>query len=54
MTRIAAAEERAWWLCPVPADVYMFPCPSCGNGAGQVATAVSYLQKNNVKFDMFW
>lgn len=35
-------------------DVYMFPCPKCGNGAKQVQTLVSYLRQNKAKFGMLW
>jgi len=35
-------------------DVYMFPCYSCGNPAGQVAAAVNYLKSFNTKYGMFW
>eukprot|EP01125_Pyxidicula_operculata_P000356 TRINITY_DN10403_c0_g1_i1.p1 TRINITY_DN10403_c0_g1~~TRINITY_DN10403_c0_g1_i1.p1 ORF type:complete len:217 (-),score=29.04 TRINITY_DN10403_c0_g1_i1:51-701(-) len=35
-------------------DVYMFPCFSCGDPAGQVTNAVKYLQSNSVNFTTFW
>jgi len=35
-------------------DVYMFPCPSCGNPSAQVAAAVDYLNSYNAKWNMFW
>lgn len=35
-------------------DAYMFPCPTCGNAAGQVQAAVAYLKQYNCKYGMFW
>ena len=35
-------------------DVYMFPCPSCGNPAGQMSTLVNSLKSQGVKFGMIW
>ena len=35
-------------------DVYMFPCPSCGNCGGQVQTAVGALNNNTASYRMFW
>ncbi len=35
-------------------DVYMFPCFKCGDGAGQVKKAVTYLHDNKVRFNRFW
>lgn len=35
-------------------DVYLFPCPTCGNGAQQVIDTVNYLRGNGVTFGMLW
>ncbi|EAL69983.1 glycoside hydrolase family 25 protein [Dictyostelium discoideum AX4] len=35
-------------------DVYMFPCPTCGNGAGQAETMVNYLKGYNANYGMVW
>lgn len=35
-------------------DVYMFPCPTCGNCAGQARTAVQHLKDHSARFGMFW
>ena len=33
---------------------YMFPCPTCGNPAGQVATLLSYWEANKVNVKRLW
>jgi len=35
-------------------DVYMFPCPTCGNPQAQVQTAVNNLRSGGANFGMFW
>jgi len=35
-------------------DVYLFPCFSCGNPAGQVSATVSYLKNNSVPYGELW
>ena len=35
-------------------DAYIFPCYSCGNGAGQVQALVSKLRNDGAKFGMIW
>ncbi|EFA75204.1 glycoside hydrolase family 25 protein [Heterostelium album PN500] len=35
-------------------DAYIFPCFSCGNGAGQVVDTVNYLKSYNADFGMVW
>lgn len=32
----------------------MFPCPTCGNGAGQAETMVNYLKGYNANYGMVW
>eukprot|EP01106_Pelomyxa_sp_JSP_P013772 TRINITY_DN41_c0_g1_i19.p1 TRINITY_DN41_c0_g1~~TRINITY_DN41_c0_g1_i19.p1 ORF type:complete len:138 (+),score=32.07 TRINITY_DN41_c0_g1_i19:139-552(+) len=32
----------------------MFPCPSCGNAAGQVNSLVDYIVNNALKVGMIW
>lgn len=44
----------AWAAGLAHVDVYMFPCPTCGNAKGQVADAVKYLRDNDVRFGMYW
>jgi len=34
--------------------VYMFPCPTCGNAAGQVQSCVQNLRNKGVKYGMLW
>eukprot|EP01112_Ceratiomyxa_fruticulosa_P020680 TRINITY_DN7129_c0_g1_i5.p1 TRINITY_DN7129_c0_g1~~TRINITY_DN7129_c0_g1_i5.p1 ORF type:complete len:219 (-),score=33.28 TRINITY_DN7129_c0_g1_i5:92-748(-) len=46
--------NRAWASGMAHVDVYLFPCFSCGNPAGQVSATISYLRNNNVKFGMLW
>lgn len=45
---------NAWAAGLAHVDVYMFPCFSCGNPAGQVSSAVSYLKNYGTKFGQFW
>jgi len=33
---------------------YMFPCPTCGNPAGQVQDAVNFLKSHHSSYTMFW
>eukprot|EP01132_Coremiostelium_polycephalum_P000941 gene941-1193_t len=35
-------------------DAYIFPCFSCGNGAGQVESMVKYLNSYNANYGMIW
>eukprot|EP01116_Phalansterium_solitarium_P017426 TRINITY_DN4290_c0_g1_i2.p1 TRINITY_DN4290_c0_g1~~TRINITY_DN4290_c0_g1_i2.p1 ORF type:complete len:214 (-),score=80.96 TRINITY_DN4290_c0_g1_i2:160-801(-) len=35
-------------------DVYMFPCPSCGNPTGQMANLVNDLKSHGVSYGMIW
>ncbi|KAK5577205.1 hypothetical protein RB653_002145 [Dictyostelium firmibasis] len=35
-------------------DVYLFPCFSCGNGAGQAESMVNYLKGYNANYGMVW
>lgn len=35
-------------------DGYIFPCPTCGNGAGQVGAAVSNLRNQGATIGMLW
>ncbi|EGC34142.1 hypothetical protein DICPUDRAFT_88463 [Dictyostelium purpureum] len=35
-------------------DVYLFPCFSCGNGAGQAVSMVNYLKSYNANYGMVW
>jgi len=35
-------------------DVYMFPCPTCGNAANQVTTMINDLKSGSVDFSMLW
>ena len=45
---------NAWAGGMSDVDVYMFPCPTCGDCAGQARTAVQHLQDNHARFGMFW
>lgn len=35
-------------------DGYIFPCPRCGNGAGQVGAAVANLRSGGATIGMLW
>jgi len=46
--------KNAWAGGMAHVDVYMFPCPTCGNPAGQVQTAVNNLRSHGATFGMLW
>eukprot|EP00040_Diaphanoeca_grandis_P039070 m.258091 g.258091 ORF g.258091 m.258091 type:complete len:242 (-) comp36094_c0_seq1:267-992(-) len=35
-------------------DAYMFPCPKCGNAAGQVGSLYNYFVANKVRVETVW
>lgn len=35
-------------------DVYMFPCPKCGNPRGQVQSMVNYIKSYNANYTRIW
>ncbi|EGG24960.1 glycoside hydrolase family 25 protein [Cavenderia fasciculata] len=45
---------NAWDGGMADVDAYMFPCFSCGNGAGQVESMVNYIKSYNAKYGMVW
>jgi len=49
-----ATIKNAWAAGIERVDVYMFPCYSCGDPAGQVTSAVNNLQNNHVNYTAFW
>merc|ERR1711974_334925 len=53
-TNAPGTVAAAWAGGLAHVDVYMFPCPSCGNPSGQVADAVSYLKQHGTKWGTFW
>jgi len=46
--------SNAWAAGLAHVDVYFFPCYFCGNAAGQVKSAVSFLHSHGTKFGMLW
>ena len=44
----APRSQAAWAGGMSHVDVYLFPCPTCGNPEGQVSSMVSFLQKNGL------
>lgn len=50
----AASINNAWNAGMEHVDVYMFPCPTCGNPEGQVSSLVSNLQSHGARFGMLW
>eukprot|EP01120_Amphizonella_sp_Union-15-10_P009698 TRINITY_DN3737_c1_g1_i1.p1 TRINITY_DN3737_c1_g1~~TRINITY_DN3737_c1_g1_i1.p1 ORF type:complete len:229 (+),score=39.59 TRINITY_DN3737_c1_g1_i1:31-687(+) len=44
----------AWAGGMTHVDVYMFPCPKCGNPQAQVREAVDNLKSHNTNFGMLW
>jgi len=53
-TNCPGTVAAAWAGGLTAVDVYMFPCPSCGNPAGQVSNCLAFLKQHNVKFGTFW
>ena len=35
-------------------DLYMFPCPTCGDAANQINELAAYLNDNNVQYGQLW
>lgn len=50
----AQSVANAWAGGMSYVDVYLFPCPKCGNAANQVQTLKNYLNSNNVRFGQVW
>jgi GH25 family lysozyme M1 (1,4-beta-N-acetylmuramidase) len=50
----ASSVANAWAAGMAHVDVYLFPCFSCGNPAGQVSTLFNYLKSNNVRYGQIW
>ncbi|KYQ91476.1 glycoside hydrolase family 25 protein [Tieghemostelium lacteum] len=50
----AASVIGAWAGGMKYVDVYIFPCYSCGNGYGQVQSAIKDLQSKKAKFGTVW
>jgi len=46
--------KNAWAGGMAHVDVYMFPCPKCGNAAGQVQSAVTALKNGGATYGMMW
>jgi GH25 family lysozyme M1 (1,4-beta-N-acetylmuramidase) len=50
-----ASNVKNAWASGMPhVDGYIFPCPTCGNGYGQVAAAVSALRNGGATIGMLW
>ena len=50
----ASSVQKAWNSGLERVDLYMFPCPTCGNAAGQVNALYNYISSNGVKFNQLW
>ena len=50
----AQSVANAWAGGMQYVDIYLFPCPKCGNAANQVQTLKNYLNNNNVRFGQVW
>jgi len=50
----AGTIHNAWAGGMDHVDAYMFPCPTCGNPAGQLRDTVDNLNNHGVKFGMLW
>eukprot|EP01132_Coremiostelium_polycephalum_P001189 gene1189-1502_t len=45
---------NAWEGGMAYVDIYIFPCPSCGDGYSQVQKMIQYVQSYEAKFGMVW
>jgi len=50
----AETVKRAWAAGMNNVDLYMFPCPKCGDPAGQVRTLASHIRQKNITYDKLW
>ena len=50
----AQSVANAWAGGMQYVDLYLFPCPQCGNAYGQVETLRNYINNNNVRFGQVW
>jgi len=53
-TACPGSVANAWRAGVAHVDVYMFPCYSCGDPAGQVNSALQYLSETGTTFGMYW
>jgi len=49
-----ATIANAWAAGLLHVDVYIFPCPTCGNPAGQIQRMLSFLKSHGSRFGMVW
>eukprot|EP00026_Physarum_polycephalum_P017640 Phypoly_transcript_18933.p1 GENE.Phypoly_transcript_18933~~Phypoly_transcript_18933.p1 ORF type:complete len:235 (+),score=54.12 Phypoly_transcript_18933:25-705(+) len=50
----ASSVANAWAGGMSNVAIYFFPCPTCGDAAGQVNTMNSYISQNQVKYTTMW
>ena len=50
----AKSVANAWSGGMSNVDAYMFPCPSCGNAAGQAKELKDYITSNSVNVGLIW
>ena len=50
----AESVRKAWAIGLKRVDLYMFPCPKCGNPAKQVTDLEQHITDNGIKFNMLW
>jgi hypothetical protein len=46
--------KNAWAAGFAHVDAYLFPCPTCGNAAGQVQATVNALRSGGANFGQLW
>jgi len=49
-----ATVANAWDGGMLHVDVYLFPCPTCGDAAGQVRQVVENLSAHKTRYGMLW
>lgn len=50
----APSVQKAWNAGFKNVDLYVFPCPKCGNATGQIQSLYDYVKAQNVNYGLIW
>ena len=50
----APSVQKAWSAGFKNVDLYVFPCPKCGNATGQIQSLYDYVKAQNVNYGLIW
>lgn len=50
----ASSVEKAWNAGFKNVDLYVFPCPKCGNATGQIQSLYDYVVAQNINYGLIW